>query len=181
MLPPGHPNCMLPQTPTNPLRWHSLQCVLFLPSQCSWLTNSCLSFSSQATCICPKTVNSKRKKPHWARPQLSASTGTEQAHSRQLVSTGWRIFCLLQLNWEILEGWKPTWFTFLLPRHSTLPSNQFHLAMKVFLTMWPKPGMTRRFLHNDAMPCHVKLLQSGPTLCNTMDCSPPGSSGHGIL
>ena len=28
---------------------------------------------------------------------------------------------------------------------------------------------------------HAKLLQSCPTLCNTMDCSPPGSSVRGIL
>ena len=27
----------------------------------------------------------------------------------------------------------------------------------------------------------AKSLQSCPTLCNTMDCSPPGSSVHGIL
>ena len=28
---------------------------------------------------------------------------------------------------------------------------------------------------------HAKSLQSGPTLCNPMDCSPPGSCLHGIL
>ena len=28
---------------------------------------------------------------------------------------------------------------------------------------------------------HAKLLQSGPTLCNTMDCSPLGFSVHVIL
>ena len=28
---------------------------------------------------------------------------------------------------------------------------------------------------------HPKLFQSCLTLCNTMDCSPPGSSVHGIL
>ena len=28
---------------------------------------------------------------------------------------------------------------------------------------------------------HPKLLQSCPTLCDRMDCSPPGSSVHGIL
>ena len=28
---------------------------------------------------------------------------------------------------------------------------------------------------------HAELLQSCPTLCNAMDCSPPGSSVHGIL
>ena len=27
----------------------------------------------------------------------------------------------------------------------------------------------------------AKLLQSCPTLCNPMDCSPPGTSVHGIL
>ena len=31
------------------------------------------------------------------------------------------------------------------------------------------------------MCVHAKLLQSCPTLCNPMDCSPPGSSVHGIL
>ena len=28
---------------------------------------------------------------------------------------------------------------------------------------------------------HAKLLQSCLTLCNPLDCSPPGSSVHGIL
>ena len=28
---------------------------------------------------------------------------------------------------------------------------------------------------------HAKSLQSCPTLCNPMDCSPPGSCIHGIL
>ena len=29
--------------------------------------------------------------------------------------------------------------------------------------------------------CMLELLPSGPTLCNPVDCSPPGSSVHGIL
>ena len=28
---------------------------------------------------------------------------------------------------------------------------------------------------------HTKVLQSCPALCDPMDCSPPGSSVHGIL
>ena len=32
-----------------------------------------------------------------------------------------------------------------------------------------------------AMLCCAKLLQSCLTLCDTMDCSPPGSSVHGIF
>ena len=31
------------------------------------------------------------------------------------------------------------------------------------------------------LACTLKSLQSCPTLCNPMDCSPPGSSVHGIL
>ena len=31
------------------------------------------------------------------------------------------------------------------------------------------------------MPCCAKLLQLCPALCDLMDCSPPGSSVHGIL
>ena len=27
----------------------------------------------------------------------------------------------------------------------------------------------------------AKLLQSCPTLCDPMDCSPPGSSAHGVI
>ena len=30
-------------------------------------------------------------------------------------------------------------------------------------------------------PAAAKLLQSCPTLCDPMDCSPPGFSVHGIL
>ena len=35
------------------------------------------------------------------------------------------------------------------------------------------------FLHRACM--HPKLIGSCPTLCDPMDCSPPGSSVHGIL
>ena len=37
-----------------------------------------------------------------------------------------------------------------------------------------------RVLHVHAR-MHAKLLQSCPTLCNTMACSPPGSSVYGIF
>ena len=36
-------------------------------------------------------------------------------------------------------------------------------------------------LTNDITIVHNMLLQLCLTLCNTMDCSPPGSSVHGIL
>ena len=31
------------------------------------------------------------------------------------------------------------------------------------------------------VPCHTQLLQSCLTLCNPMDCSPPGSSVHAVF
>ena len=39
------------------------------------------------------------------------------------------------------------------------------------------------FLHFSCEKVKVKVLvaQLGPTLCHPMDCSPPGSSVHGIL
>ena len=37
-------------------------------------------------------------------------------------------------------------------------------------------------LHSQGPGCEkVKVTQSHPTLCDPMDCSPPGSSVHGIL
>ena len=50
-----------------------------------------------------------------------------------------------------------------------------------------KPGglqcmVSQRVTHDFATVCmHAHSLHSCPTLCNPMDCSPPGSSDHGIL
>ena len=42
--------------------------------------------------------------------------------------------------------------------------------------------LSTRTQSQDEIVCvRVKLLQSSSTLCNTVDCSPPGSSAHGIL
>ena len=47
------------------------------------------------------------------------------------------------------------------------------------------PALAGGFFTNCASweaPCvHAKSLQSCPTLCHPMECSPPGSSVHGIL
>ena len=45
-------------------------------------------------------------------------------------------------------------------------------------------GASRKVCCSDdhVSPCMgAKSLQSCPTLCDPMDCSPPGSSVHGIL
>ena len=39
-----------------------------------------------------------------------------------------------------------------------------------------------KMLYMDVYTCmHAKSLESCPTLCDCMNCSPPGSSVHGIL
>ena len=37
------------------------------------------------------------------------------------------------------------------------------------------------FFNNENYAAAAKLLQSYPTLCDPMDCSPPASSVHGVL
>ena len=61
-----------------------------------------------------------------------------------------------------------------------------HLLMFTFRSM--EMGAQRaqaaywKLLVNNSVTCvHAKSLQSCPTLCNPMDCSPPGSSVHEIL
>jgi len=45
-----------------------------------------------------------------------------------------------------------------------------------------RAGINLNILLSDLKACvHVQLFQSCSTLCNLVDCSPPGSSVHGIL
>ena len=53
-----------------------------------------------------------------------------------------------------------------------------HLGSKCF--KWFEPDSNPISTINQGMCC-VMLLQSCLTLCDPMDCSPPGSSVHGIL
>ena len=47
-------------------------------------------------------------------------------------------------------------------------------------TFWSTAQEKQLLLHGLFSVCYAKLLQSCLTLCSTMDCSPPGSSVHGI-
>ena len=47
----------------------------------------------------------------------------------------------------------------------------------LFFTLWVQTFLSIIYPRN----MYAKSLQSCPTLCNLMDCSPPGSSVHGIL
>ena len=52
-----------------------------------------------------------------------------------------------------------------------MPTVSIMISMNIILKTW----VSRKGC------CCCKLLQSCLTLCNPMDCSPPGSSVHGIL
>ena len=73
------------------------------------------------------------------------------------------------------------WLIFFLPttitlRHCPIMSKTFSLSiLYIFVivnSLRSEPNLTR---------VHVQSLQWCPALCNPMDCSPPGSSLHGIL
>ena len=52
----------------------------------------------------------------------------------------------------------------------------------ITLTRWTFVGKIMPLLFNMLSACmHAELLQSCPTLCDPMDCSPPGSSVHGTF
>ena len=55
---------------------------------------------------------------------------------------------------------------------SISPCTRFPLSRFSLITVFPSPS---------PMCMRAKSLQSYPTLCDPRDCSPPGSSLHGIL
>ena len=61
--------------------------------------------------------------------------------------------------------------------HGTLfPRPGIELALSALEVTTGPPGTSLEYLY------HVhKSLQSSPALCDPLDCSPPGSSAHGIL
>ena len=67
------------------------------------------------------------------------------------------------------------------------PKGRVQVGNTLALRLSSKPGMSFYdyalwFFFVCVRVCmHIQLLQSFPTLCDPMDCSPPGSSVHGIL
>ena len=64
-------------------------------------------------------------------------------------------------QWSQVSLAVQAWLPLFWPRYSDSTCSHFH------------EGLVNAFLCVDAQSC--------PTLCNPMDCSPPGSSVHGIL
>ena len=80
------------------------------------------------------------------------------------------------------------------PMHYSLPGSSVHGIFQASVLEWGAITFSRHtHIHTHIYICiylpilpessiiHAKSLQSHPMLCNTMDCSPPGSSVHGIL
>ena len=68
--------------------------------------------------------------------------------------------------------------TWAVPEISLNDSETLDLSFKVNPCI---NSYIRGVLQANVPLVHVKSLQSCPTLCDPMDCSPPGSSVHGIL
>ena len=77
------------------------------------------------------------------------------------------------------------------PRKSLLSVNNdvlewgHHRSGKWKVCLFPTPhsmtsGWQTEIRHDGVLYVHAKLLQQCPTLCDPMDCSPPGSSVHGF-
>ena len=82
-------------------------------------------------------------------------------------------------------GWANAGFPFhLLPEHSPSGSirgkEPIHKVPQIFPS-WGVAANTRRTTLNGNMSTSVSVAQSYLTVCNPMDCSPPGASVHGML
>ena len=55
------------------------------------------------------------------------------------------------------------------------------LEERIFLVLCAQRNCALSFLKTDSPFVKVIVAQSCPTLCDPMDCSPPGSSVHGVL
>ena len=66
--------------------------------------------------------------------------------------------------------------------YSTLWTRRHCIEMSKCISIFIQSHSKIPLLHPFRKKCvRAKLLQSCPTLCDSMDCSPPGSSVHGIL
>ena len=85
-------------------------------------------------------------------------------------------FYILDEPWKQLAKWK-VWFHFfeIRRRHKWPHTVRFHLCD---MGRIDKSIETE---HRLVVAVCVLVAQSRPTLCNRMDCSPPGSSVYGIL
>ena len=103
----------------------------------------------------------------------------------------------MSLWFSVSSDLDPTLFSFLSPTQTLTVYFSFpksfqqtclNLITKKLIWWYYKrePGISTNFPQHTWVYCvcvsmRAKLLQSCPAFCNSMDCSPPGSSIHGIL
>ena len=87
---------------------------------------------------------------------------------------------VMMCPWQILVLPKSqAWLLFPMFRSA----DSWSLTMKTWKN-WnahPTTSFIREAVYRERVCKCAQLLQSGPTLCNSMDYSPPGSFAHGIL
>ena len=84
------------------------------------------------------------------------------------------------LDFHFPETWHPRIFRpeiYML----TFPFYRWENRLRVITAQVTNVPLHGKNFNSVALSVHAKVLPSCPTLCNTMDCSPPGSSVHRIL
>ena len=95
----------------------------------------------------------------------------------QLLNATWAFQFMTKKKGGKNRGWKKRWFEGPLRWAEEWSAEWWEVSWDSW-SLW-HGQWSRIQLVEDCV--HAKLLQSCPTLCNTMDCSPPGSSVRGIL
>ena len=108
----------------------------------------------------------------------------------QELKNAWSNLKKLELLWAILETNLIFFFFFdACQRGMTIYLNSYNLNSYMRTLVWSlisslgecmKKWVINDYQHSDS-PLYAKLLQSCPTLWDPIDCSPPGSSVHGIF
>ena len=113
---------------------------------------------------------------------------------QELVCSSWFLWLMISLAhkvpitcypdpWSVILRCKQTWGRFASKlTHKAVDRSQF-----LTLLNWTSRFLTGKVYWDPAhtqgevIVCACSVVQSCLTLCNTMDCSPPGSSDHGIF
>ena len=124
-------------------------------------------------------------------PELTQNVVITNVWSYVVVdANSWLSICFYVI--KALKIWKLCLFSFLFSqkKHAKICDHNFRVKVfkyictyKIFVCIWHTHTHTYIYAYTYTYWCVLcaKLLQSCLTLCNPVDCSPPGSSVHRIL
>ena len=105
----------------------------------------------------------------------SKGWGNRNSPGQFYLDWGWGVYSL-----RLSHIYEPQ-FLYLLNKTSSKGKNTCKSYLHRKLVCRPKPKLKSSTSSCNSACVRAKWLQSCPTLCNPMDCSPPNSSVHGIF